>query len=286
MQMNAVVNKNFYIEKSSQQLEVKLLVDFINRRLKVVKYRCSDYDILCRELYRTAQKYKLEKILLIAKSDDWKKFFVKSFVLEALHPAFYDGEDGFHMSLFLAADRFKAENYILHKKILQTVISHPKSKLKPLGQDFSIDSVARNDIKELTELYSKIFKTYPTPINDPDYFKKMLHKDYIFKVVRYKGNIVSAASLDINMTDKNAELTDCATLKDYGGKGLMANIIKALEQEAKQKGLRTIYTIARACSIGINKVFYNQEYEYCGQLIKNCDICGQFEDMNVWSKII
>lgn len=278
--------KNFYVEKSAQELEVKFLVDFINKRLKIIKYRCNDYDMLCREIDRTAKKYNLTKILLTAKEDDWQKFFVRDFILESLHPALFSGQPGYHMSKFISIDRLKSDVYILEKNILKKIHESYPHKLKKIADAYIIDNVKDNDINQLLNLYKTVFTTYPTPINDREYLKKSLYMNHIFKVIRHQGKIVSAASLDIDRSTNSAELTDCATLPEYNGQGLMAALVCALEQEAKKIGLHTVYTMARARSIGINKVFYNNQYKYYGCLINNCDICGQFEDMNLWSKTI
>jgi hypothetical protein len=34
----------------------------------------------------------------------------------------------------------------------------------------------------------------------------------------------------------------------------------------------------------MNIVFMRAGFEYCGRLINNCDIYGQYEDMNIWVK--
>ena len=166
--------KNFYVEKSAQELEVKFLVDFINKRLKIIKYRCNDYDMLCREIDRMAKKYNLTKILLTAKEDDWQKFFVRDFILESLHPALFSGQPGYHMSQFTSIDRLKSDVYFLEKNILKKIQESYPHKLKKIADAYIIDNVKDNDINQLLNLYKTVFTTYPTPINDREYLKKSL----------------------------------------------------------------------------------------------------------------
>jgi hypothetical protein len=64
----------------------------------------------------------------------------------------------------------------------------------------------------------------------------------------------------------------------------MSHLVQELEKEAISLGLITLYTIARSLSIGINGVFARFGFKYYGRFVNNCDICGQFQDMNLWSK--
>ena len=123
-------------------------------------------------------------------------------------------------------------------------------------------------------------------MNDHTYLEKIMQKTSIFKIMLYQNKIISAASIDVDQRTSSAELTDCATTEDHCGKGLMSHLVKSLEIEAKKLNLITLYSIARARSIGMNSVFSHNMYNYYGCLINNCHICGQLENMNIWSKRI
>ena len=96
------------------------------------------------------------------------------------------------------------------------------------------------------------------------------------------GRLVSAASAEVDFKHSNAELTDCATLKSHRGRGLMFHLLEKLCTDLDERGVMTPYTLARAASFGMNLVFYRLGFEFCGRLVNNCDIYGQFEDMNIW----
>jgi len=96
--------------------------------------------------------------------------------------------------------------------------------------------------------------------------------------------IVSAASADMDYTNLNAEITDCATYPEYRGQGLLSNLVYSLEQDLTQKGFYTLCSLSRAMNPGINSVLFKHGYKYTGRLISNCHICGGFEDMNIWVK--
>jgi RimJ/RimL family protein N-acetyltransferase len=63
-------------------------------------------------------------------------------------------------------------------------------------------------------------------------------------------------------------------------------LLDRLDDEAQNHGVRTAYTISRADSYGMNRVFKKMGYRYAGQLVKNTQIGGRIRSMNVWYKRI
>ena len=93
---------------------------------------------------------------------------------------------------------------------------------------------------------------------------------------------VAAASAEICRRYRNAEMTDFATLPSQRGFGLAQHLLAALEDDMLESSIPNLYTIARARSAGMNRVFYNRGYSRTGTLVNNCHIAGRFEDMHVW----
>ena len=79
-------------------------------------------------------------------------------------------------------------------------------------------------------------------------------------------------------------MTDFATLPDARGNGYALQLLFFLEQEIKERGILTAYTIARAVSPGMNVTFGKADYRFGGRLHNNTDISGNIESMNVWYK--
>ena len=79
-------------------------------------------------------------------------------------------------------------------------------------------------------------------------------------------------------------VTDCATQKYAQGKGYMKKLLLALEEKLVGDGIKCLYTLARAESVGMNKAFFQLGYAYGGRLVNNCYIYSGIEDMNVWWK--
>jgi putative beta-lysine N-acetyltransferase len=140
----------------------------------------------------------------------------------------------------------------------------------------------RRDIGPLIALFRTIFKTYPTPLIHRSYLEHVFETESLFVVCEHGGKVVAAASAELHPNVRAAELTDCATLTEARGKGLMSCLLQLLETELLRRDYICAYTMARARSFGMNMVFYQLGYEFNGRLVNNCDIFGAFEDMNIW----
>jgi putative beta-lysine N-acetyltransferase len=158
---------------------------------------------------------------------------------------------------------------------------HSKNNL-----EYTIRNATDADINEMIKLFSTVFSTYPSPIYDEEYLKQTMNKKVLYKVAVYEGKIVSVAAADMDNENLNAEITDCATYPTYGGKGILSNIIHSLEYNLKSKGFITLYSLSRAINPSINFALSKHNYSYAGGLVNNCNICGTFEDMNIWVKNI
>jgi putative beta-lysine N-acetyltransferase len=79
-------------------------------------------------------------------------------------------------------------------------------------------------------------------------------------------------------------MTDFATLSGYRRQGLAGCLLKAMDAEMIQQGLKTAYSIARSLSAAMNITFVKNGYRYGGTLGNNTNIAGRIESMNIWYK--
>lgn len=273
-------------EKKTRDFTVTVFIDLINKRVKVEDYEAKDYDALSRYLEFLAAENSLSKIIMVARESDWKNFFVRNYLVEALHPTILMGEPGIHLAKFLTNERKTSMVWQQEEIVLQKALQ-VSLEVKPLPLGCEVRTAGLTDIDLMMPLYSSVFETYPSNLTDPAYLRKLISSgSALFKIIVLNEKVISAASIYIDKTTLSAELTDCATFPEYRGQGLISHLILLLEEEAKKQGLITLYSIARACSVGMNGAFHKHDFEYCGRFIKNCDICGKFEDMNLWSKKI
>jgi putative beta-lysine N-acetyltransferase len=149
------------------------------------------------------------------------------------------------------------------------------AKVKRLGSD---------QVGQITDLYSKVFLSYPFPIHNPGYILKTMEEDVHYFGVSKKGKLVAVASAEIDQKGANAEMTDFATHPDFRGKKLGQYLLQRMELEMKAMHIKTLYTIARLNSISMNKVFLKHQYIFGGTLLQNTNISGSIESMNVYYK--
>ncbi|MFZ7134031.1 MAG: putative beta-lysine N-acetyltransferase [Eubacteriales bacterium] len=276
-QHNAVEHKDYTSD---------VFIDFQNNRLKLLDYS-GDVSKIAKNTIALCGKYGMGKIIATVPIKDRQLFFDNGFVQEALIYGYFKGQIGCNVSFFYDKDRAISHRIQEENQIIKRALEN-KGQYEPMENNtFRIRSGNVEDAKAMAQLYDTVFQSYPTPMDNPEYIKNMIRNDQVlFKVVENDNKIVSAASADLNHRHFNAEMTDCATLPEFRGKGLLSELIYYLEGSLKEKKFMCLYSIARALSPGINIVFSKHGYEFTGRQIKNSQIMGKLEDMNIWVKKI
>ncbi|RDI43093.1 putative beta-lysine N-acetyltransferase [Falsibacillus pallidus] len=258
-------------------------LDEVNKRIRVDEYVGKMSSLLTYLTSQDGTKY--EKLIIKSKQEDMKFLLSHGYMMEAMIDNYFNGSPAYFFVKYNTAERQHDPFWEEEEKIVQQVLD---SEVKPIAKlmDLSINirKAELSDSESLSNLYKKVFAIYPVPIHDPEYVKKSMMDGTIFYCAEKNGQLISAASAEINQFYHNAELTDCATDPDYRKGGLMKYILAALEEELRNKQIFCSYTIARSLSFGMNMAFYQLGYEYRGRLKNNCYIYDKLEDMNVWEK--
>ncbi|MCX8131962.1 MAG: putative beta-lysine N-acetyltransferase [Clostridia bacterium] len=262
---------------------VKVFVDYTNQRLKIIDYPCISDDIIMF-IVDFAKKEGLGKVISNCRIKLLKPFRNCGFKIEGIINGYFCDEDAYCISLFIDKKRElskhkEEEDAILH----QCVIQNKKSPITK-NHKYTIRNAVESDIPQMIQLFETVFDTYPSPVFCSKYLQSVMSTQILFKVAVEDGKIISIASADTDTHNMNAEITDCATFPEHRGRGILTNLIQSLEYDLHRKGFHTLYSLSRAINHGINKSLSNLDYKYCGRLINNCHICGNFEDMNIWAK--
>jgi putative beta-lysine N-acetyltransferase len=263
---------------------MELYHDHANQRLRLDDYR-GNFKKAVTHALAIAHEQGFTKVILKARQEDLSAALAHGFMLEGIISRYFKGNDAYCMAFYLTDERRTSDFWVKEDKIIQDVSSVPRlMENQQIPENYTLRFATDEDAHELAILYSTIFETYPTPMNDERYIKKVMEEGTIFSVIEYEGTIVSAASAEVNEMYHNAELTDCATLPNHRKHGFMKVLISALEQELIRKNIYCSYSLARSLSMGMNAVFHQLGYEYGGRLTKNCNIWDKYEDMNIWGK--
>lgn len=241
-------------------------------------------------LLQLAEEQHLGKIIAKVRQSDAEAFFTRGFVEEASLPGYYGAkgigidEDALMLAAYPDAERQRDSKEAENDKILKQAIAN----LKPFRPSHEWQIIKLNPayVNEMAHLYREVFPSYPFPILNPDYLRRSMAQNVTYFGIKHQCRLVALASAERDSKNQAVEMTDFATLPQYQGKQLAAMLLSAMETQMRDEGYRQAFTIARAASLGMNRTFARQGYQFQGRLVNNTQISGQIESMNVWSKAL
>ena len=261
-----------------------------NDRIYLMKLSREDVPGILDKLRSIAVENEYTKIF--CKVPGWAAplFFSDGFLMEASIPRFYrEKEAVFFLSKFLDSDRLLGVEHGRLEELaglLRSRITAPAT-IEDQGIRAVFLRLNSTHARQITGIYRKVFLSYPFPIHDPDYITgNMKRGDVQYYGFEKNGRLIALASAEIDRKGRNAEMTDFATLPYYRGNRLSIRLLMEMEKAMKQQQISTLYTIARLNSIPMNKTFLKLRYNYAGTLIRNTNIAGRIESMNVYYKHI
>jgi len=269
-----------YLEIQRPDVYLLLCQDPFNQRVRVDELQ-GDLQV-GRALILEHSPGWAEKIILKARREQAAYFLGQGWAREAEIPGYFRGEDMFFLVHYRQARRSRSDQGVSEGSLLRNIRERERNPVNLAGLEIRQSTL--QDAQKLATLYKTVFAVYPTPLGDPAYLQKTMEDGTVYVHIEQEGEVLSAASAEVNRKFANAEMTDCATLPAEQGKGHMARLLAHLERILRHDEIRCLYTICRAQSFGMNKVFYNLGFEYSGCLVNNCHIYSGLENMNVWYK--
>lgn len=254
-----------------------------NRRIYLMKLDPSDLPELVGQLDQLAKQNGYTKIFAKVPAPSAKQFLAAGYRQEGTIPLFYKGEtDAVFLGKFIDPSRAETPQQAEIENIIKLAESKAGSELRPLPEGYRLRPATEDDCTEMAEVYRTVFASYPFPIHDPEYLKETMRSHVCYFVAEKDGHIAAAASGEMDRENFNAEMTDFATLPEHLGNGLAVHLLNYMDPAMHERGIRTLYTIARAISPGMNITFAKCGYRFGGTLINNTQISGSIESMNLW----
>ena len=254
-----------------------------NNRIYLIKLDPADLPHIIDQLDALASEKGYTKIFAKVPGPCASEFVRNGYCREGMIPHFYNGET---TATFLGKFIDPAREISPQRDEIENLIILAQSKnnspSKPLPKGYSLRPAVEADAGELAEVYKQVFASYPFPIHDPDYLIETMRSHVCYFVAEKDGKIAAASSGEMDKENRNAEMTDFATLPEHLGHGLAVHLLQFMEPEMKERGIATLYTIARAISPGMNITFAKCGYIFGGTLINNTQISGAIESMNLW----
>jgi len=252
-----------------------------NDRIYLMHLHAKGHGTLIATLDQMAVEHGYGKIFAKIPVTAWHRFQKAGYIQEALVPGFFKGAtDGLFIAKFFSDDRQQPSR--------ETGLGGGKKvDTKPVqtaSLPITIAECTPSDAVAMATIYARTFETYAFPIHRPEYIRQTMAKDTIYLCARIKNEMAALAAAEIDPVNQVCEMTDFATRPEYRRLGLAHRLLDHLDEEALNQGVKTVYTIARADSIGMNRAFEQSGYHYAGRLVNNTQIGGRIRSMNVWCK--
>jgi len=254
-----------------------------NNRIYLMDLADAEVQLLIPDLISLATENSYGKIFAKIPQSKGAGFTEAGFTLEAKVERLYGGEDdGLFLAYYLDRDRREEAVKAKYDRVLN--LARSKQTSGPNSPSHSVRLCTEADAEHMANLYRSVFDSYPFPIDDPAFIVQSMQEGTIYGGIEDQGILVALASAECDFSPHAlyAEMTDFATKKDHRGNGYALSLLAFLERVAHDRGIRTLYTIARAISPGMNITFAKSGYLFGGRLRNNTDIGGDIESMNVW----
>ncbi|MGD8284082.1 MAG: putative beta-lysine N-acetyltransferase [Desulfobacterales bacterium] len=257
-----------------------------NNRIYLMRLNTDETHGLIATLDNMAIKNGYGKISAKIPAPSWNAFKSADYVKEAVVPGFFTGKtDGFFIAKYFSAGRQKAQNVEKLLRLVEQAGDESANILHRTGKAArDVIACRPSDAAEMSAIYQQVFKSYPFPIQKQTYLKRMMKEGVLYFCIRIEGKIAAISAAEIDLVNKNVEMTDFATFPKMRGMGLAGMLLSHMDNKTRRLGIKTAYTIARATSHGMNSVFKNSGYTYAGLLKNNSQICGSIQSMTVWYK--
>lgn len=257
----------------------------LSDRVYLMRYsENDDPDIIINSIINLADQYRYSKIFTKVPSVLVPCLIERGFTIEAAIPGFYFGSrDAFFMSKFFDETRKFPDSDAL-RTFKQIMLEFNEEYIFVPDNKKSVSLLTPNDAKQISALYSTVFASYPFPIHDPSYIVDTMKTHVRYFGIRQGKRLIAVSSAEIDEKYQNAEMTDFATDPEFRGRKLASYLLYEMEQQLSAEGIRTAYTIARLHSPAMNITFLKNRYTYSGTLVKNTNIAGKIESMNVLYK--
>lgn len=265
-----------------------------NDRIYLMNLAKEDMPGILDTLDEMALTYGYTKIFAKVPEDFIEDFKGDGYMEEAVVPGFFNGtKDCLFMGKYKNEERSVQVDKELNEKIIETamakgIANFPKIKEKDykLAEGLSFKMAMSSDAEEMSHLYAKVFDSYPFPVYNPEYIRETMEENLVYFAIWKEDQIIALSSCEIYIESQSVEMTDFAVLPEYRGQGIAYFLLNEMESEMKGNNIKTAYTIARSNSYGMNSTFAKCGYNFTGTLVKNTQIGGTIEDMNVWYKTL
>ena len=256
----------------------------LSDRVYLMQLAPGEAETVITEMRKMAQAEGYTKLFAKIPSQSAPVFLDAGFEIEARIPDFYAGGDAaLFVSHFRCEKRRRPSDAERIRKVREAALRKAGAGIpRPLPAGCDLTVMHADRAPQMAALYRRVFDSYPFPIFDPAYIRRSMDENFSYVGILYEATLIALASAE--RTGSGVEMTDFATDPAHRRASFGAHLLAAMEANARQDGVKTAFTIARAVSYGINILFARAGYTFGGTLVNNTNISGRVQSMNIWYK--
>lgn len=237
-----------------------------------------------KEVEDFAKKGGYSKIIAKVKDAQVLPFLQRGYQIEATVPGYFGLQDAIFISRFFDESRAECDHSDLSDGIINEVQNADLWQPSSFSQPVLFRKCNQADVRALSKLYQLAFSSYGSPIGDENYISRSIDSGVDYFCVEYMDAIVACVRIEYEKDAPNARLYDTVVLSQFRNEGIASALIFEVSKYLKSNDVEFIYSVCRASSFAINKVFARLDFEYGGRLVNNNHVNNKLVSMNVWSQ--
>lgn len=259
-----------------------------HKRIYLIQAKQKNWASLIPKMKNLADEKNYAKILSRVPEEAMDVFRSNGYKIEAKIPRLYNGKTtGYFLAEYLDEQRSYCDDKKLKtiesvKMIAKAANSSSEDTHFELPSNLKVRKLDRNDLFSIASLHKMAFKYHPSPINKADYLLELVENDYEFYGLFDEKELLVTAILKKYQKEASIEIVDFVTHPNYRGQNLSYYLVQEIKTVMEEREFKTIYSLVRATSYGLNITFSKHGFLYAGTLLNNTSIRNNLESMNVW----
>jgi putative beta-lysine N-acetyltransferase len=247
----------------------------IHNRVYLMQAEQNNWDSLIPKMKDLALEKDYDKILGRVPEEAKKVFQSSGYRVEAEIPGMYNGKNtGYFLADYLKKERGHCSEQELKtiasvKSIALAANSSTEDSHFNLPGHLKVRQLNRNDLSAMVDLHKKAFKTYSLPINKAEYLLELAEQNHQFYGLFQQDELLVSVILKVHKKESNAEIVDFATHPDYKGQNLSYYLVQEIKKNVDRSEYKSIYSLVRATSYGLNITFSKHGFLLGGTLLNN-----------------
>ena len=215
-------------------------------------------------------------------------FQSNGYQVEAKIPGLYNGEiTGYFLADYLNnerghCDEQKRKTIASVKTIALAANSAEEDSYFALPKDLEVRKLDRNDLFNIIHLHKKAADSCVFPTHEAEYIMELVAQNHKFYGLFSGEELIVSAILKVHKKESNVEIVDFTTHPNFSGQNLSYYLVQEIKKNFDEMDCKTMYSLVRATSYGLNITFSKHDFVFGGTLLNNTLIRDTIESMNVW----